>query len=101
MEIKLLFRKNENIVAERFNDRLLLFDLDTNLPFILNPVASFIFLNTDGLKRSKEIADMVSQEFDVELEQALSDVENLNKEFQQKRIVSRIKYKMEKKIGSE
>ena len=68
----------------------MLFDLDTNLPYILNPVASYIFSKTDGRRDCREIAKEVSQHFDVEFQQALSDVENLTQTFLQKKIVSQI-----------
>lgn len=86
----MLFQKVENILVEKFGDHILLFDLDTNLPFILNPVATYIFTKTDGKRDCREIAKKVSQKFDVEFEQALSDVESLNQTFLQKKIVSRI-----------
>ncbi len=86
----MVFQRLDNILIEKFDDHILLFDLDSNLPFILNPVAFYIFLNTDGRRDSKEIAQKVSQEFDVKFEQALSDVEELNQEFLRKKIVTRI-----------
>ena len=86
----MFFRKGENILVEKFEDRILLFNLDTNLPFILNPVASYIYSKTDGKRDCRELAKKVSQKFDVEFEQALSDVENLSQTFLEKKIVSKI-----------
>ena len=86
----MLFRKVENILVEKFGDQILLFDLDTNLPFILNPVASYIFSKTDGKQDCREIAKKVSQKFDVEFEQALLDVESLTRIYLKKKIVSEI-----------
>jgi hypothetical protein len=90
MDIKMLFHKVENIMVERLGDRMLLFDLDTNLPFILNSVAAYIFTKTDGKRDCREIAKKVSQKFDVEFEQALSDVENISQTFLKKKMLSKI-----------
>ena len=86
----MLFQQVENILVEKFGDQILLFDLDTNLPFILNPLAAYIFLKTNGRRDCREIAKKVSQEFDVGFEQALSDVESINQTFLQKKIVFKI-----------
>ena len=55
MDTNMLFQKAENILIERFGDETLVFDLHTNLPFILNPVAAYIFSKTDGKRDCKEI----------------------------------------------
>lgn len=72
---------------EEFGDQLFLFDLDHNIPYVLNKVAAFILLNSEGQEDCETITGRVCEKFDVEFQQALSDVKIIIDEFIQKKII--------------
>ena len=53
----MIFKKNRKILFEKFKNQTLAFDLSTNLPYVLNNVAAFILINTDGRKSLAAIAE--------------------------------------------
>ncbi len=61
----MIFCIQEGLLIERFDDQTLVFQVDNNLPYILNGVAAFILRNTDGKKNKEEIAEKICMKFDV------------------------------------
>ena len=86
----MIFRVQENILVERFDDQILVFDLEKNLPYVLNGVAAFILTLTDGKRSHDIIAGRVCEEFDVGFPQALEDTQGLFMDLVQKEIVERV-----------
>ena len=86
----MIFRRQDDILIERFNDQVLVFDPQKNLPYVMNGVAAFIFMNTDGEMRLEEIAEKVCLEYSVKLYQAIEDIEAIYEEFGLKRLVNRL-----------
>ena len=85
----MIFHRQNDILMERFDDHLLLFDLKKNLPYVLNGVAAFIFMHTNGVVSQEDIAKMVCREYNVSFSQALSDIKGIYEEFSRKRMVRR------------
>ena len=73
----MIFKKNREILLEKLKNQTLAFDLTTNLPYVLNDVAAFILLNTDGKKNLTSIAEEICREFDVPYYQALDDIKRV------------------------
>jgi hypothetical protein len=86
----MIFCRKDDILIERFNDQILVFDPEKNLPYVMNGVAAFIFLNTDGEMKLEEIAERVCLEYNVELYRAIEDIEAIYEEFGLKRLVNRL-----------
>ena len=84
------YLRKANILYHAFDDRILLFDLQNNLPYILNGMASFIFSGTDAGLGKDEIAEKMSREFQVSYDRALRDVEGLLKELTDKGIIREV-----------
>lgn len=83
----MIFRRRKNILIERFDEQTLVFDLEKNLPYVLNGVASYVLAHTDGLRSQEEIAEKVCLEFDVEFPEALDDIRGLYEEFARRNLV--------------
>ena len=86
----MIFRRQDDIFIERFNDQILVFDPQKNLPYVMNGVAAFIFMNTDGEMKFEGIAEKVCQEYSVELYQAIEDIKAIYEEFGLKRLVYKL-----------
>lgn len=83
----MILRRKENILIEDFDEQIVVFDLDRNLPFVLNGVAGCILMHTDGVSDQETIARRVCEEFDVGFPQALEDIRGLHEEFLARKIV--------------
>ena len=81
------YRRKENILSHVFDDQILLFDLEYNLPYILNGMASFIFSEMDNGSGRGEIAEKMSREFRVSYDRALQDINALLYELTDKGII--------------
>jgi hypothetical protein len=86
----MIFRRRDDILIGTFNDQILVFDPQKNLPYVMNGVAAFIFMNTDGEMKLEEIAEKVCLEYNVELYQAIEDIKAIYEEFGLKRLVNRL-----------
>jgi methyltransferase-like protein len=86
----MIFCIQEGLLIESFDDQMLVFQVDNNLPYILNGVAAFILRNTDGKKNKEEIAEKICMKFDVVFHQALEDIEQIYEEFKQKNLIVRV-----------
>lgn len=86
----MLFRRREDILSQQFDEQVLLFDLQTNLPYVLNGVASYIFIHTDGEMSPYEVAKKVCDEYHVGFSQALADIKRLYDDLLKKRIVEQV-----------
>lgn len=82
-----IFSKRQDILFERFDSRTLVFDLNKNLPYDLNEIASYIFMNTDGKADQKAIAEKICEEYNVEFYQALHDIKVLHEDLHQKGLI--------------
>ena len=69
----MIFRRSESILFERLADQTLVFDPEKNLPYVLNEVAAYILMNTDGRTGQDRVAERVCETFDVGFGQALED----------------------------
>ena len=87
----MIFRVRGNVLIESFHKRIVVFDTHKNLPYIMNEVASFVFLNTDGKKTIEDVAERLCDEYDVNFDQALGDVRNIYEDFSFKQLVSDVK----------
>jgi hypothetical protein len=81
------FRMRQGLLIERFDDQALLFDPENNLPYVLNQVAAYILMNTDGHNSSEAIAEMLCRKFDVGFHQALEDIEMIYEELGEKNLI--------------
>ena len=86
----MIFCRQDDVLIERFNDQILVFDPKKNLPYVMNGVAAFIFMNMDGEMGLEEIAEKVCLEYNVELHLAIEDIKDIYKEFSSKRLVKRL-----------
>jgi len=77
-----------DLLVEQFDDQVLLFDPCNNLPYVLNHVAAFILMNTDGEKNQEEIAERLCQRFDVDFHQALADIRGVYKDLIRKGLIT-------------
>jgi len=85
---QMIFHMRQDLLTERFDDQVLLFDPDNNLPYILNPVAAYILMNTDGSKSQETIAEMLYAEFDVEFHRALEDIKLVYNDLLEKELIT-------------
>ena len=81
------YRIKANILYQALDDRILLFDLEKNVPYILNGMGSFIFSKTDAGLVREEIAEKMSMEFQVSHDRALQDVNGLIQELVDRGII--------------
>jgi len=86
----MIFCIQESLLIERFDDQTVVFQVDKNLPYVLNGIAAFILRNTDGKKSKEDIAEKICMKFDVGLRQALEDIEVIYEEFKQKDLIVRV-----------
>lgn len=86
----MIFRRSESILFERLADQTLVFDPEKNLPYVLNEVAAYILMNTDGKTGQETVAEKVCEAFDVGFGQALEDTKNLYEELSLRNIVERV-----------
>jgi hypothetical protein len=86
----MIFQKKENILVEWFDEQLLVLDLEKNLPYVLNGVAAYVLMNTDGEHTLEALAEKVCQEFDVGFHQALQDLNRLHEELISKKLVKQV-----------
>jgi hypothetical protein len=86
----MIFQRKEGILVERFDDQALVLDLENNLPYVLNGVAAYILMHSDGKSSQECIARKVCEEFDVGLEEAIEDTRRLYEELVLKKIVTRV-----------
>lgn len=85
------YRKRKGILCEKMGRDLVLFDLHTNLPYALNPAAALIFEMMDGERHSREIAQKICQEYDVDLDRAMEDLDALSQDLVQKGIIEKVR----------
>lgn len=86
----MIYCRHENVLMDSFDNQVLLFDLRNNLPYILNDVASYVFMHTDGTSGPEVIAEKVCEKYDVEFNRALLDIELLYEELVQKGLIRRV-----------
>ena len=83
----MVYRRKANIIYKAFDDEILLFDLQKNVPYILNGAAFFIFSRTDAGLDREDIAEKMSLEFQVSYDRALGDINGLLEELIDKGII--------------
>lgn len=86
----MIFRKGENILLERLDEQTLVFDPEKNLPYVLNEVAAYILMNTDGNTGQETVAGRVCEAFEVGFDQALADTKHFYAELSLRGIVRRV-----------
>ena len=84
-----MFARRKDIVFERFDDRVLVFDLKKYLPWELNSTAAVVFLRTDGRTPVEDIAGGISREYDVDPDRVLQDILALYEDLHAKGLVTR------------
>jgi len=85
------FRIKDGILFQELGRDLVLFDLETNLPYALNPVGSLIFRMIDGERTLEEIAERISREYDVGFDQAMKDLLKLSEALIQRGIIKQVR----------
>ena len=75
-----------NVPSDRFEDQILVLGLKDHLPYILNHVASYVFVRINGRKDERVMAGEVCRAYDVPFDKALEDMRALFREFVQKGI---------------
>jgi hypothetical protein len=86
----MIFCRQDDLLIERFNDQVLVFDPQKNLPYVMNGVAAFIFMNTDGETRFEEVAEKLCVKYNVSLPTAIEDIKAIYKEFGSKRLINKL-----------
>ncbi len=92
MEQRQIYKKDEGIVARKIAGEMLLVPVHGNMAnmqriFILNPVAEYIWEQLDGQKSLDDIHKGLLDEFDVEQQQADTDVKEFVNELQEAELV--------------
>jgi len=87
LDEKMIFRMRQDLLIERFDDQVLLFNPEKNLPYVLNRVAAYVLMNTDGNKSQETIAENICAEFDVEFHQALEDIKSIYNDLIEKELI--------------
>jgi len=93
--LKSLFRRKEEIVARDIADEHILVPIQGDLAnmqqiFALNPVAEFVWKELDGTRSAEQIAKQVTEEFDVEADQAEQDVREFLGELLAARLIEKL-----------
>ena len=83
--IEMIYKKAENIVARKIVDELLLVPVQGKLAnmervFTLNEVGEFIWDNLDGNTDTDGLVEKIVNEYDVDIDKARQDCEELLKE---------------------
>lgn len=86
----MIFQKQKGILSARLDDKLLIFNTEKNVPYSLNDVAAFVFINTEGELSTEQLAQMICNEYNIEIDQALNDIRELYNEFVKKDIVKKV-----------
>lgn len=86
----MIFKKQKCLLMERLDDRFIVFDINKNLPYVLNDAAAYILSNTDGKMSTEEIAERVCRRYDVEFQKTLDDIKNIYEDFNKKNIVIKV-----------
>ena len=86
----MIFQKQNGILSARLDDKLLIFNTEKNVPYSLNDVAAFVFINTEGELSTEQLAQMICNEYNIEIDQALNDIRELYNEFVKKDIVKKV-----------
>ena len=79
--------RREDILAEELDGELVLFDPQSGDTYRLNQTAATVWQRCDGQATTRAIAEQLTQAYDVELEAALDDVEQLVTRFAQSRLL--------------
>ncbi|MDH5426431.1 MAG: PqqD family protein [Gammaproteobacteria bacterium] len=69
--------QNENTLAQRVGDEFILLDNVTHQVHQLNVTASFIWEKCNGERSSNEIATALTEMFEIQMDQALTDVKTV------------------------
>lgn len=80
-----LIDKQKNIISKKINNEYLLVPLTGNIAnmkslFSLNETAAFLWEKIDGEKNITQLAQEIAKEYEVELEEAYSDIQIFIKE---------------------
>lgn len=86
------FKTDENIVARQIAGEMLLVPVQGNMAnmqriFVLNPVAEYIWKQLDGQKSLEDIHRELLDEFDVERQQADTDMKDFIQELLEAELV--------------
>lgn len=87
-QLKKVYSKGSNCVASEVDDELVIVPVQNDLAemdylFKLNETAAFIWNHLDGKRKLEDIAGLITEEFDVDYEQAGKDVLNTIKEIEE------------------
>ena len=68
------YKQNKDVIFRQEEDEALLFNPDTLDTFVINATGCFIWQLFDGKRTEKEITEMITQTFEVDLETAEKDL---------------------------
>ena len=93
MEAGSVIKKNKKIVARKSGDEYILVPITDNVAnmeavYTLNETAAYIWDCIDGLRSQEDIAGILSEEYNIDKDAALSDVKDLVDDLENHNIVS-------------
>lgn len=93
MRVEAIIKKNPKIVARKSGDEYILVPITDNVAnmeavYTMNETAAFIWDNIDGVKTTGDIAVLLSEEYEVDMDQAMSDITDLVNDLVKHNIVS-------------
>lgn len=83
-------RRDPRVATRTFDGETVIIDPDQNLVCMLNEVGSRIFELADGTRTPQEIAQLLSEEFQVEQSQAWDSTLRFLNDLEKRRILSRV-----------
>lgn len=86
--LKKVYQQNNNCVAREVDDEIVIVPVQDNLAemdylYTLNETAAFIWNKLNGVRTLDEVAQMMTENFDVDYETAANDVLKTVKEIQE------------------
>lgn len=78
--MKVIYRRNSRTISGRLHDELVMMDLEQGKYFSLNPVATRVWDLLEKPMDSAEICSVLMDEYDVNAEQCVIEVEELLEE---------------------
>lgn len=72
-----IYRLSENAAFEAFDDGALILNLEKVTFTELNPTARDILQATDGKNSLKDVAEILAKEYEIDIETALADTQEL------------------------
>jgi len=75
--MKTVYKTSDSVRMEPVGERFVLFDLRTNLPFVLNRTAAQIVDLSDGSRSLEAVASTICRTYDIPYETAVKDTRQI------------------------